>query len=109
LDLSQVVVQAIEALFIEAAVVIEPFGDVLERSRFESSRQGRHCASRQRAIRPTLSSTLRCLEIVGRHRSKGSTSLVTDASSEERRVRIARRMGSARVVKVVLRCSGVII
>ena len=72
------------------------------------SRQGRHCASRPRAIRPARSSTFRCLETAGRLMSNGSASSVTDVSPSASRARIARRVGSARAAKVALRRSGVI-
>src|SRR5712664_3288326 len=70
------------------------------------SRQGRHCASRPRSIRPARSSTFRCFETAGRLISKGSASFRTEVSPEARRARIARRVGSARAAKVALRRSG---
>src|SRR5882762_1383015 len=70
------------------------------------SRQGRHCASRPRSMRPERSSTFRCFETAGRLISKGSASLRTEVSPEARRARIARLVGSARAAKVALRRSG---
>src|SRR5713101_4468093 len=75
-------------------------------SGFAWSRQGRHCASWPRSIRPARSSTLRCLDTAGRLMSKGSASFRTEDSPEARRARIARRVGSARAAKVLLRRSG---
>src|SRR5882757_6807208 len=68
-------------------------------------RQGRHCASRPRSIKPARSSTFRCFETAGRLMSKGSASFRTEVSPEARRARIARRVGSARAAKVALRRS----
>jgi hypothetical protein len=48
---------------------------------------------------------LRCLETAGKLISKGSANSVTEASPEARRTRIARRVGSARAAKVLLRLS----
>ena len=67
-----------------------------------TSRHGRRCASRPRAISPARCSTRRCLEIAGRLMANGSASSETEASPRARRARIARRVGSARAAKVVL-------
>ena len=104
LQFVEILIQAVEALLPEAAIALEP------RSRppssgAASSRQGRHCASRPRAIRPARSSTLRCLEMAGRLISNGSASSVTDVSPSASRARMARRVGSASAAKVVLRRS----
>ena len=105
LQLSQDFIQAVEAFLPEKAVLFDPVGGVLEGA--ASNRQGRHWASRRRSISPARSRTLRCLEIAGRLMAKGSASSVTDFSPEARRARMARRVGSARAAKVVLRISGV--
>src|SRR5713226_1469286 len=70
------------------------------------SRQGRHCASRPRSIKPARARTFRCLETAGRLMSKGSASSWTEVSPDASRARIARRVGSARAAKMVLRRSG---
>src|SRR5579862_7027914 len=70
-----------------------------------SRRQGRHWASRPRAISPACSSTLRCFEIAGILIANGSASSVTDASPSARRDRIARRVGSASAENVALSAS----
>jgi len=54
---------------------------------------------------PARSSTFRCLEIAGFDIWKGWDSSPTDASPEARRARIARRVGSARAEKMLLRRS----
>ena len=101
LHFAQVVLETVEALLPEAAIALEPVGDALERA--ASIRQGRHCASRPRAMRPARSSTLRCLEMAGRLISNGSASSVTEVSPTASRARMARRVGSASAAKVVLR------
>ena len=60
-----------------------------------SSRHGRRCASRPRAIRPARSSTFRCLEIAGRVMSKGwaSSPTVAFAQRQPRQNRPPRRVG----------------
>ena len=65
-----------------------------------SRRQGRHCASRARAISPARSSTFRCFETAGIDISKGLASSVTDVSPCASRASMARRVGSARAAKV---------
>src|SRR5688500_85126 len=70
-----------------------------------SSVRGRHCASRPRAMRPARSSTRRCLEMAGPLMSNGAESSLTVAGPVASRARIARRVGSARAAKVVLRVS----
>ncbi|MNL78865.1 hypothetical protein D3C87_2053520 [compost metagenome] len=52
---------------------------------------------------------MRCLETAGRVKSKGLASSVTVASAEASRVRMARRVGSAKAAKVVLRRSADIV
>jgi hypothetical protein len=51
---------------------------------------------------PARSSTFRCREIAGRLIAKGSASSFTVASPSASRVRIERRVGSARAAKVRL-------
>src|ERR1700722_10333804 len=67
-----------------------------------SSLQGRHCASRPRAISPARSSTFRCFDTAGIDISNGSASSVTDVSPSASRARMARRVGSASAENVAL-------
>ena len=94
--LVQILIQAIEALLPEAAILVHPIGDLL--SGPASNRQGRDCATRPREIRPARSSTLRCLETAGRVISKGSANSLTDASprSEARQDRAPGRIRKGR-------------
>src|SRR5438552_6294004 len=55
-------------------------------------------------MRPARSNTLRCLEIAGPLISNGSASSETVAWPEARRSRIARLVGSARALNVLLSC-----
>ena len=98
----------VNGLYIPVAKLIA-FIVAMSLSGAASRRQGRHCASRPRAMRPARSKTLRCLEMAGRLISKGSASSVTEVSPSARRARIARRVGSARAAKVVLRWSSILI
>ena len=65
-----------------------------------SMRAGRHWASRPRTISPARSSTFRWREIAGRLTANGAASSLTVASPSARRVRMARRVGSASAEKV---------
>ncbi len=71
--------------------------------------QGRNWASCHREIRPLRSSTLRCLEIPGSDMSKGAASSPTVASPRARRLRMARRVGSASAVKAASSRSSVVV
>ena len=66
------------------------------------SLQRRHCASGMRSIKPTRSSTERCLETAGWLIAKGSANSPAEASPSISRARIARRVGSARQEKTWL-------
>ena len=80
---------------------------VASAKRATSSRQGRFCASRPREISPARSSTLRCLEIAGWLMANGLASSMTVASPCISRARIARRVGSAKALKVLSSSAGV--
>src|SRR6188472_1330137 len=73
------------------------------------SRAGLSCAVLPLVIRPAPSSTLRCLETAWMLTGKGSASSLTVASPEDRRFRIARRVGSASAAKVLSSCAAVIV
>lgn len=103
LHLYEVPVQAGEFLLPEAAKWLDSVGNILERE--ATIVRGRLCASRLRVTRPARSSTLRCLEIVGWRKSNGFMSSETSASPEARRLRMARRVGSASAAKTKLKRS----
>src|SRR5947208_3275211 len=65
----------------------------------------RHCAVREREIRPALSSTLRWREIAGWLMENGAASSETVASPSARRARIALLVGSASAEKIPLSLS----
>ena len=71
-----------------------------------SIRHGLRWASFPREMRPARSRTLRCFEIAGWLIAKGAASSKTEASPLARRLRIARRVGSASAAKVALSRSG---
>ncbi len=77
--------------------------DAISARGLASSAHGRYWASRPRTTRPACSSTLMCLEIVGRDMSNGAASSLTVAAPPARRARIARRVVFARAAKVSLR------
>ena len=56
-------------------------------------------------MRPLRSRILRCFVTAGPLMRNGRMSSFTEVSPRERRVRIARRVGSAKAKKVVLRVS----
>src|SRR5690242_16193311 len=65
----------------------------------------RHCAVREREIRPAFSSTLRWREIAGWLMENGSASSETVASPSASRARIALLVGSASAEKITLSLS----
>lgn len=68
-----------------------------------TKQQRRSRPSFDRVSSPAFSSTRRCFEIAGRDMSNGWANSVTDDSPRARRVRIARRVGSASAANVVSR------
>jgi len=103
LEFDEVMVEAIEALVPEPAIAFEPVVHLLEGAGLDPARPPlRLPAARDETAR---SSTLRCLETAGRLMANGSASSVTDVSPNASRARMARRVGSARAAKVVLRRS----
>ncbi len=105
LQFVQVVIQAVETFLPEAAVFLDPVGRVLEGLGIEAagSPLGFSPAGDQAGPLQDLQS----LEIPGREMSKGWANCMTDCSPRERRARMARRVGSERAEKMVLRVSGI--
>ena len=99
LELAQVLVQPVVALFPEPPVPRRPLGHFLERLRPPAA-PAATAARRLREIRPARSSTFRCFETAGSVMANGSASSVTEASPVASRARIARRVGSASAANV---------
>jgi hypothetical protein len=101
LKYAEIIVQPFETFVPRPAIAFEPVIDILEGARLNPA--GTPLSVALRAISPARSSTLRCLETAGSLMSKGSARSMTVVSPKARRARIARRAGSARAAKVVLR------